>query len=176
MVYNQTQKIVVSVLDFEQMAQLIFKDGENYDESVFKRIRYFSPDDFCYLQKEKVKPFFVVLQDNDKIIGVAKVGYFDLSAHNINNWSISFFSIDKDYRGNGHARLMTNAIFEHAKLKQYEISSSTYTVLGKQHLQHLFNEYANLHNVIFYDHTGYLHDTENMYVVVNGRKLHYSEV
>lgn len=168
---------VVSILDFDQFLNLVYnkKTGECNDPTVFDRIRYFSNGDFHYMQRDKVKPFFAVLTIKNKIIGLAKAGYFDLSAKSERNWSISFFSIDKEYRGLGYSRLMVDAIFRHAKLNNYEISPSCYTVLGKEYVHHLLVEYAKIHDVLFYDEVT-MHDLESMYVIVNGKKLHHTEV
>lgn len=86
--------------------------------------------------------------------------------------------VDKDYRGNNYARLMCDELFKYAKEMNYEISTSSYTVLGKEYLQHLFNEYAKKYNVIFHDKkdSDHLHDTESYYKIVNGKKLHISEI
>lgn len=172
------KSVTVKVVDYKGVLPYIFGKIGLIDETIFDRIRYFHWSCFSYSQEHNVKPFFVLLLEDTKIIGVAKVGYFDLSAHNERDWSISFFSIDKHYRGKGYSRLMADALFSHAKEVGYEISTSSYTVLGKAHLQHLFNEYANKHGVIFHDkkETDYLHDTEDYYVIVDGKKLHKDEV
>lgn len=167
----------VSVLNHDQLLELIYnrKTGECSDLSVFKRIRYFSPNDFDYTQKTQVKPFYTVLQIGGKIVGIAKAGYYSLSAKDERNWSISFFSIDKDYRGKGYSRLMVNALFEYAKQNDFDISPSAYSILGKERVYHLLIEYAAIHGVKFYDEVR-MHDAEWMYVVVDGKKLHQSEV
>jgi len=165
------------VLNQQQAFDLIYKDGEMKDETVFSRIRYFSGSDFGYSQ-DSVKPFYAFALEGDKIVGVAKAGYYSLSAQNENTWSISFFSIDKNYRGRGLARPMADKLFEHAKMLKKEMSTSSYTVLGKECLQKIFNECAAKHGVKFYDKgpNDSMHDAEWMYVTVNGRKLHKEEV
>jgi predicted GNAT family N-acyltransferase len=120
----------------------------------------------------------VVLKD-ETIVGVAKVAYYSLNARNENDLSISFCSIDKNYRGLGLSKLMTDAIFAEAARKNYEISTSSYTVLGKMYLQKSFNECAKKYNVVFHDmdEEDGLIDAEWMYVKMpDGKLLHNSEI
>lgn len=167
----------VSVLNHDELIGLIYdrKTGNCIDPTVFDRIRYFSRDDFDYRQRTEVKPFYTVLQINNKVIGIAKAGFYSLSAKSERNWSISFFSVDKNFRGNGYSRLMVNALFEYAKLNNFEISPSAYSILGKERVHHLLKEYADIHGVKFYNEVR-MHDAEWMYVVVDGKKLHKSEI
>lgn len=167
--------ITVTIADYDQMLEMIYGEDGIKDATVYDRIRYFSSSDFGWMQRDKVKPFFSVLKEGEKIIGLAKAGYFDLSAKSPLDWSISFFSIDKNYRGNGYSRMMVEAIFKHAKEKGYEISPSYYSVLGNERVKHLLEMYAEKYGVKFYQHDR-MHDIESMYVVVEGKKLHYTEV
>lgn len=147
------------------------------DETVFDRIRYFSSFDLGYMSERECKPYFVVLTENttQKIIGIAKVGYFSGSAMHENQYSISFFSIDKDYRYSGYARLMCDELFKYAKEKGYEMSTSQYTVLGKRQLEKLFVEYANKYNVTFYNNEG-MHDNEYKYEEKDGKLYRKDEI
>lgn len=168
---------IVVFQNIEELANVIWKDGELVDPTVFDRIRYFSIDDFGYYQS-KTNAYYVTAFDNEKIIGVAKVGHFSIQARNEKNYAISFFTIDKDYRKQGLARQMCDALFRTAKEKGYEISTSSYTFLGKKFLQHLFNEYAKKYNVTFYDKTEQdsLHDTENSYMPYKDTFAHRDEL
>ncbi len=171
-IYEQSNNITVSIENVKSLSKQIYNSqGDKYDETVFNRIRYFTPDDLGYGSEYRNKPFFVVLKEYEKIIGIAKVGYYSLSSNQENDYSISYFSIDKDYRYNGYARLMCDELFKYAKNNYLEISTSAYTVLGKEQLQKLFNEYAKKYNVVFYDRDD-MHDAEYMYKIVNGKKLH----
>lgn len=140
----------VEVYSSNELEKIIYKNGQLKDLTLFKRIRYFSNSDFGWGELQN-KPYYVALFDKDKIIGVAKIGHYSLNAKHDKNYSISFFSIDKDYRNMGLSRLMCDALFEFAKENGFDISTSTYTYLGKMYLQKLFNEYSKKHNVIFYD-------------------------
>jgi len=176
-VFEEFSALSVHVYDMEQLFNRLYDGSELKDKTVYKRIRYFSGNDFNWSQRD-TNPYYVSLEMGDKVIGLAKVGYYSMSARNENNYSISFFSIDKDFRGNKYSRLMADKLFAEAKKRGLEISTSSYTVLGKEHLQHLFNEYADKHRVVFYDKTedDFMHDTEREYVTVNGKKLHRSEI
>ena len=168
------ENLHTAVLTSDELYKIIydFDTHELKDKDIFNRIRYFSINDFGYNTNPM---FFTVLFLNNKIIGIAKCSYYMLNAHNENNYSISFFSIDKDYRGNNYARLLCDGLFKYAKENNLEISSSSYTVLGKEQLEHLFIEYANKYNVKFYNNER-MHDTEDSYKIVNGKKLHISEI
>lgn len=167
----------LKVLNHDEMLDLVFdkERGLLKDPTVFKRIRYFSEHDFNYSQKTQVKPIYFVLLDKEKIVAVAKIGYYSLSAQNEKTYSVSFLSIDKNYRGFKYSRILVNAIFKYAKENDLEMSTSAYTVLGKESLKHLFNEYAKKYDVTFYDRED-MHDAEWMYVTKDGRKYHKSEI
>src|ERR1035437_3874418 len=94
----------VLILNDNEVHKLIYnKYGELKDDSVFSRIRFFSYSDFRNYEKE---PYFVVLIKNKLIIGVAKIAYYSASSKNENNYSISFCSIDKNYRSLGYSKLI----------------------------------------------------------------------
>jgi len=94
------------------------------------------------------------------------------------HYQLLFFSIDKNYRSNGYSHLICDSLFQEANKRNKEIQTSTYTVLGKSYLQHLFNSYAKKYNVIFHDkeESDYLHDTPCMYEMVGNKLLHKSEI
>lgn len=169
---------VVKVFTKDELEKVIWGNGGMpKDESVFKRIKYFSTSDFSWYQ-DKVNAFFVVLFQYDRIIGVAKVGYFEFTAQNTNTYSISYFSIDKDYRKQGLSHMMCDALFQYAKEKGYEVSTSAYTFMGKRYLQKLFNSYALKYDVKFYDKqdTDSLMDNEDQYVSYKDTMVHKSEL
>lgn len=162
----KTNNIRVESMDYDGFFKLIYgKGGMPEDETVFDRIRFMSTFDFDWRQKQDVKPYFVVLFDNNKVIGVAKMGYFNMSAESENEYSISYFSIDKEYRNNGYSRLMANEVFKLAKEKGFDMSTSSYSFVGFKKLRHLFNEYAKKWGVKFKDKKDddSLHDAEWMY-------------
>jgi GNAT superfamily N-acetyltransferase len=150
--------------------------GGKIETTIQDRIRFFDFRSACPLGDGM--EFYTFLLDNNKIIGMAHVGYYSLNAVNENNWSISFLSIDKNYRYNGYSKLIVEEIFKQAQERKLEISTSTYTVLGKEHLQKQFNSISKKYGVKFYDKPDDwgLIDSENMYVIIDGKKLHKNEL
>jgi GNAT superfamily N-acetyltransferase len=146
------------------------------DISLEKRMRFFSYRSFPQLWEKG--EFYVFLSLGEKVIGMAHVGFFSMSARNENNWSISYVSVDKDYRSKGYSKMIVEEIFKEAKKRGLEISTSTYTIMGKAYLQKQFNEFADKYGVVFYDKSeeDSLMDNENMYVTIDGKMLHKSEV
>ena len=141
------------------------------DNSINSRIRFFYINDIY----DKNKQFFVVLKYNNKVIGISRVAYFSMSSKNQNDLSISYFSIDKNYRYLGYSKLMLDKLFQHAKENNYTISTSSYTVLGKLQLQKLIHEYANKYNVEIIDKDSML-DTEHSYVMKDDKLYHKNEI
>lgn len=177
-IYENTDSVTVSIFAPQEMLNIIYdlKTGKYKDDTVFKRIRFFSDRDDLW--SENNKDYYVVLFSGELIIGIAKVKYYSMSAPNENALSIGFLSIDKEHRGNKYSRLMVDALFKEAKNKNIEIQTSTYTILGRDYLKPLFNEYAKKYNVVFHDKldTDSLNDTETMYKIVNGKKLHWRDI
>ena len=123
--------------------------------------------------------FYSFLCDGDKIIGVAHVGYYSINAKNEKNWSISYLSIDKNFRNKGYSKLLVDEVFRNAKILNLEISTSSYTFLGKKYLQKNFNDSAKKHEVVFYDKPDdwYLIDAESHYLLQeNGVYFHKDEL
>lgn len=167
----------IKVLNVDQLSEIIYKDFDLADETLFDRIRYFSSNDLGY-HFAQTNAYYVVAFDNAKIVGVAKVAYYKLSARHENNFSIPFLSVDKDYRGQGISKLLCDVLFKTAKERGLEISTSSYTVLGKRYLQHIFNKYAMIHNVTFYDknESESIIDNPNMYVPYKNTFVHRDEL
>lgn len=163
-------------LGVKDSIEFLFKDYRYpKDISIEDRIRFFSFRSFGNLGEGEEFYSFLLLEN--KVIGVAHVGYYSLSVDNERTWSISFLSIDKEYRSLGYSKLLVDAVFKEAKVRGLDISTSSYTVLGKEYLQKQFNEYAEKHGVKFYDKTEEysLIDAEWMYKIVDGKKLHNDE-
>jgi GNAT superfamily N-acetyltransferase len=142
---NQTPK--VDVLNPMELHHLV-SDGHDFkDETIEDRIEFFNLNNITDSTTAKFEnSYYIVLSLGDKIIGVAKVGYYSKSTS-----VIRFFSIDKEYRGSGYSRLMADALFNEAKNRGKNIATSLYTESGKSNLQHLFQEYAKKHGVKFID-------------------------
>ena len=143
--YNQ---IHTEVFDYNGFEKLIYSTTEN--QSVFDRIRFLSRREFSYWDLEK-ETYYIVLFENSKIIGVAKIGYYPIDSNHEKDFSIPFFSIDKEYRNQGYSHVLADKLFETAKEKGLDIRTSTYTYVGYLKLKPLFNKYADKHGVIFTD-------------------------
>ena len=148
---QQTTTPKVLTLNSQQLSQLVmntnYSDGYFKDDTIEDRIEFFNITNISdSTPASNENAYYVVLLIGDKIIGVAKVGYYSKSTS-----VIKFFSIDKEYRGGGYSRMMADALFNEAKNRNKNIATSLYTQLGKTHLQHLFNEYAKKHGVKFID-------------------------
>lgn len=142
---NQTPKVMV--LNPMELHHLVMGGRDFKDDTIEDRIEFFNLNNITDSTTSKIEnSYYIVLSIDDKIIGVAKVGYYSKSTS-----VIKFFSIDKEYRGGGYSRLMADALFTEAKNRNKNITTSLYTQLGKTHLQHLFNEYAKKHGVKFID-------------------------
>lgn len=161
--------------DCQDAVKYLYNSGMPKDESLDDRIRFFSFRSMASLGEGR--EFYSFLVIDKKVIGIAHVGYYSMNAKHDKNWSISYLSIDKDYRMLGYSTLLVEEVFSQAKIRGLEISTSTYTVLGKDHLQKRFNAAATKFDVVFYDKTeeDYLIDAEWMYTVVDGKKLHNDE-
>jgi ribosomal protein S18 acetylase RimI-like enzyme len=147
---QQTTTPKVLTLNSHQFAQLVmntnYSDGYFKDDTIEDRIEFFNITKIPDTPASFENAYFIVLLIGDKIIGIAKVDYYSKPTSIIN-----FFSIDKEYRGCGYSRLMVDALFNEAKNRNKNITTSLYTQLGKTHLQHLFNEYTKKHGVKFID-------------------------
>lgn len=167
---------ITMTLGVKDSIEFLFKDFRYpKDISIEDRIRFFSFRNFGSLGEDKEFYSFLLLEN--KVIGIAHVGYYSLSVDNERTWSISFLSIDKDFRSLGYSKLLVDAVFKEAKTRGLDISTSSYTVLGKEYLQKQFNEYAEKYGVKFYDKPEEwgLIDAEWMYKIVDGKKLHKDE-
>ena len=144
---NANQTLKVDVLNPMELHHLV-RDGHDFkDETIENRIEFFNLNNITDSTTSKFEnSYYIVLSLGDKIIGVAKVGYYSK-----NTSVVRFFSIDKEYRGSGYSRLMADALFKEAKNRGKNIATSLYTELGKSHLQHLFQEYAKKYGVKFID-------------------------
>lgn len=141
--------LIVQIFTVEEAAKLIYESSV-VDLTVFDRIQYFSSFDFNY-NPNADRMFFTMVLDGKKIVAIAKLAYYSLNARNDSDWSIGFFSIDEEYRCKGLSRLMADAMFAEAKNRELEVSTSSYTVLGKERIRHIFNQTAKKHCVVFHD-------------------------
>lgn len=164
--YLESNSVQAFIMTNKELIKEVQKDDTIYD-----RIRFFDVTDL----REKDKQFFTVLKSNDKVIGITRAAHFSLSSRDENDLSISYFSIDKDYRYKGYSHLMMDKLFEYAGKNNYTISTSSYSYLGKIQLQKLIHKYAKKYSVELIDKDEML-DHEGMYKEVDGKYYHKEEI
>ncbi len=156
----------VSILNYSEFFKLIYGDGGlPKDKTVYNRIRFFDSSTFGWSQESSVKPYFIVLQDGNKLIGLAKIGYYSYDCSHEKEYSLSFLSIDIDYRNKGLTRVMADKLFQFLKEQNMDLNTSSYTYVGKIKLQKILNETAAKWGVKFTDkkETDYLIDNVSYY-------------
>lgn len=145
-------KYTVSVLNYSEFFKLIYGNGGlPKDKTVFERIRFLDSNTFNWSQETSVKPYFIILQDGKKVIGLAKIGYYDMNASHEKDYSLAFLSIDINYRNMGLTRVIADKMFEFLKEQKMDFRTSTYTYVGKIKLQKILNEMAVKWDVKFLD-------------------------
>ena len=78
---TDTNKYSVSVLDYDQFFELIYGNGGMpKDKTVYDRIRYFGSHDFGGMERNNIKPYYTVMLDGKKVIGIAKIGFYKLES------------------------------------------------------------------------------------------------
>ena len=114
---NQNPKVIV--LNPMELHHLVMDGRDFKDNTIEDRIEFFNLNNITDSTTSKFEnSYYVVLSISDKIIGVAKVGYYSKTTS-----VIKFFSIDKEYRGGGYSRLMADALFKEAKNRNKNIVS-----------------------------------------------------
>lgn len=156
--------ITVEYLDNKELYKLVYGGTSlPIDRSVFKRIKYFDVSDVnCYSKKTS---YFVVLKEDETIIGLAKIAHYSMDNLSDNEYSLGYLSIDIKHRNKGYTRLMCDEMFSNLKQQGLELRTSSYTYAGFIKLRKLLNFYSEKHNVKFYDKsdTDYLITPESMY-------------
>ena len=109
--------------------------------------------------------YFVVLKENDIVIGVAKIAHYYMDNLTENEYSLAYLSIDINHRNKGYTRLMCDEMFKNLKEQGLELRTSSYTYVGFIKLRKLLNFYSEKHGVKFYDKSDsdYLITPESMY-------------
>lgn len=152
--------ITTKSMDLDQFRSYLRNNDKN--KNIFDKIRFFQPNDLSFLS-DKIKPHFILLEKNNEIIGLSKIANYPYDNDNV--YSVSFFTIDKEFRNKGYSRLMLDELFKLAKQKGWILKSSSYTYVGFIKLRKLFNEYAKKYLVEFIDKKDddHLIDTKHMY-------------
>lgn len=147
---NFGAELSVVVYNYDDFFKIIYGDGGlPKDETVFDRISYMdSQMDFGWNARD-INPYFVVLYNKSKIIGVAKIGEYPYKPKN--RYSLSYLSIDKKYQGLGYSKMIVSELFNFLKNNNLSLDSSRYTDIGEKRLRKILNEYSKIYNVEFID-------------------------
>ena len=116
----------IKTYDYESFVNLICSNGRLKDKTLYDRIRFFSRDDLSWYQTE-LKPYFTVLTINNKIVGMAKIGYYKSDG----GYCLSFLSIDIKHRNKGYCRIIADEMFRFLKEQNLDLRTSSYTFVGK---------------------------------------------
>jgi GNAT superfamily N-acetyltransferase len=137
-------------LDGWEMSDLISTDNTLKD-----RIRFFDYRDYLHSNK----PIYFVLFADDLIVGICKIDYFE---HENTDYTICYFSIDRQYRNQKLTRLLIEGLYTWLKDNNYSLSSSSWTVPGNLKLRPLLNSMAKEFGIQFIDNDR-KHDTQREY-------------
>ena len=124
-------------LDMKEFRELTEKDN-----TLQKRIRFFNYSDTTSWYD--VKPRFTVLFADDLIIGICKIDNYDNEEQ---DYTISYFSIDRDFRNRRLTRLMIETLFDFIEEGDYTLNSSSWTHPGMIKLKPLIDSIAKERNI-----------------------------
>jgi hypothetical protein len=172
--YSEHSDIHVESCDTPGMREIIYDKNtgltKEIHRGVFKRIRYFSGSDLDRVygkgcSDEYNNRRFSVLFDGDKIIGICKAQYYPYNNENIkdcNHIIISFFSIDRYYRGKKYSKLMIQEMVAICKKDGFSLGSSSWTHLGNKYIRSNIKAECERIGVKFYDNDN-MFDNEDQY-------------
>lgn len=157
--YN-SENLYIKVFDKESYAKEIYNnEGNLKDPTYYDRIRYSNISDLSWSSSD-LKLMFIVLYLNDKIIGVCKIGNWDKNVPN--KRSISYCSIDREYRGKKYLKYIVQKLMEVCKENNFILTASRWTVPGYLILRKSLIKYSKMYGVEFIDHNN-MHDAPSMY-------------
>lgn len=161
---SNTNNIYAKSFTKDEFFKVLYDEDKHdmKDPSIINRIRFFNwQDDFGWRDN---KYYYSVLFDGDKVIGVCKIGHYDMSERgkDKNYMSISYCSIDKEYQNKGYLKFMIIELVKFCKEKGFDLGSSAWTVPGNVKLRPLVKKYSKEYGVDFLDHNR-KHDREWMY-------------
>lgn len=146
-----TQEEFGKILQNEYKKTLDLDETPNYISKIENRIRHFSGEDLYNIYKtgKSKSDYYIVLYDDNYIIGIAKLGS---SPYVENRYWISFISVDEQYRSNGYSKILIEEIFKLAKEKNLTIEGSYQTDMGKERIGDYINKVADKYNVLYVPH------------------------
>lgn len=159
---NSNSNLYTKVFDQEGYGKEIYNNnnnGEPKDPTYYNRIRYANNRDFSWYESE-LNLKFIVLYEGDKIIGVCKIGNWD--KENPNKMSISYCSIDREYRNKGYLKLIIIELMKFCKNNNFVITASSWTVPGNLKLRPSLIKYSKIYGVEYIDHDN-KHDAKHFY-------------
>ena len=114
-----------------------FNELTRKDNTLKTRIRFFNYSDTTSWYDQE--PRFTVLFADDLIIGVCKIDKYD---NQEGDFSIAYFSIDRDFRNRKLTRLMIDTLFDFILDNDYSLDSSSWTYPGMTKLKPLIDSIA----------------------------------
>ena len=114
-----------------------FRELTDKDETLTKRIRYFNTSDVSSWYD--VNPKFTVMFADELIIGICKIDDYENEPQ---DFTISYFSIDRDFRNRKLTRLMIDTLFDFISDGNYTLNSSSWTHPGMTKLKPLLDKIA----------------------------------
>lgn len=175
--YNNFNNIFVKTFDTDSFKDFLYDDYQIKDihKDVFRvvndkgRIRYATISDLETIDYTKDNKYnnrrFIVLLDGEKIIGICLIQHYEYNNVGIKDEkhvSISYLSIDKNYRNKGYSKLMIKELVSTCKKEGFSLGSSSWTHLGNQRIRDNIKKECKLQGVEFYDNDN-IHDNERSY-------------
>lgn len=146
-----TQEEFGKILQNQYRKGLELDEDSDYISKIENRIRYFRGEDLYNIYKtgKSKSDYYIVLYDDNYIIGIVKLGS---SPYVENRYWISFISVDEQYRSNGYSKILIEEIFKLAKEKNLTIEGSYQTDMGKERIGDYINKVADKYNVLYVPH------------------------
>lgn len=146
-----TQEEFGKILQNQYRKGLELDEDSDYISKIENRIRYFRGEDLYNIYKtgKSKSDYYIVLYDDNYIIGIVKLGS---SPYVENRYWISFISVDEQYRSNGYSKILIEEIFKLAKEKNLTIEGSYQTDMGKERIGDYINKVAAKYDVLYVPH------------------------
>jgi ribosomal protein S18 acetylase RimI-like enzyme len=162
----ESNSIYAKSYTLEEFREILY-DKDTYllkDPTLQSRIRYMDIGMDLSAYNDTNNFHFIVLYEKEKIIGVCKIGHYSLNEFGDDQkyMSISYCSIDKDYRNKGYLKIMIEELMKLCKKRGFYLGASSWTVPGNVKLRPTIKKYAKKYGVKFIDHNN-KHDTEYYY-------------
>ena len=154
----------IKILDTEQLYfSVVDPDtGRLWDRNIEKRLRFFDRKyDLNSIHHDDDFVFFTAF-DGDKIIAIAKIGYYSTTDSDPQHRVLAYITIDREYRGLKLTRVLVTELVRYCKKYKFSISASSWTVVGYAKLRPLMIEICKKYKVKYKDHKRLI-DSESEY-------------